>query len=125
MNEEYTHIEFKEELRENFTQNYLEIKYSAKENKFIEIYFYNSDYGKIKFANGKKEVHTWETEDQAINNSALGKHFTQVCLNGVNTNPETETKIIKENIKYLKTQKIDNASVKIIKEAITLVKSIH
>jgi hypothetical protein len=122
MDEEYTHIEYKEELRENFTKNYLEIKYNAKENEFIEIYFYNSDYGKIKYINGNKEMHTWETEDQAIKNSSLGRHFTQVCLNGVSTDMDTENKIIKENVEYLKTQKIDNATIKIINEAIRLIK---
>jgi len=108
----------KELLTQDYTRNYLEIKYNENINKFIKVYLYNSEFGTIEIINNKKEVHKWETEDEAKNGSYLKRNYTIIGLNGITDNKILENKIIDENLKYIKKINIKEKELEIINKAI-------
>ena len=64
MEDNIYNIEFKELLRQDYTRNYLEIKYNENINKFIKVYLYNSEFGTIEIINSPyakaKNSITWK-----------------------------------------------------------------
>ena len=118
MEDNIYNIEYKELLTQDYTRNYLEIKYNENINKFIKVYLYNSEFGTIEIINNKKEVHKWETEDEAKNGSYLKRNYTIIGLNGITDNKILENKIIDENLKYIKKINIKEKELEIINKAI-------
>ena len=112
------HLEYKQKFKEDYTGNYLEIMYDEDNFKFVKIYFYSSKYGTIEIINNKKEVHRWETEDEAKSGSYLKRNYPIIGLNGMTNNKQLENKIIEENINYLKEINIKEEEIKIVNKAI-------
>ncbi|QQO10367.1 hypothetical protein [Breznakiella homolactica] len=96
-------LEYKEELRTDFTKNYLKIIYNKKTELFKEIYFYNYEYGIIEVKNGVKTVHRWENEEEAQSHSYLNRRYTVTFLDGKINDIGLEKQIINEILKYLET----------------------
>jgi len=118
MDQNKFHLEYKEMLKIDYTKNYFEIIFNNCNRIFEYIYLYNFEYGSLKYKNGKKETHKWETEDEAKKESYLNKHYPIICLNGLVNDKETENKIIEENIKYIKTLKLSKNESALINMAV-------
>ena len=118
MKDNILHLEYKELLTQDYTRNYLEIIYNEDENKFIKVYFYNSEYGTIEIKNNKKEIHKWETEDEAKSGSYLKRNYPIIGLNGITTDKHLENKIIEENLKYIKKLNVKEKEMEIINKTI-------
>jgi len=123
MEDKIYNIEYKELLTHDYSRNYLEIKYNENINKFIKVYLYNSEFGTIEIMNNKKEVHKWETEDEAKSGSYLKRNYTIIGLNGITDNKILENKIIDENLKYIKRINIKEKEMEIINKAIQYIYS--
>jgi hypothetical protein len=112
------HLEYKENIKPDYCKNYFEIYYEDIKNIFKSIYLYNSQYGTIKIENGKKEIHKWETEDEAQAGSYLKRNYPAICLDGITSNPIIENNIIIENMNYIKTLGLTEKELLIIEKAI-------
>ena len=71
-------LEYKEELRRDFTKNYLKIIYNKKTEIYNKIYLYNYEHGIIEITNGVKTVHRWENEEEAQSHSYLNRRYTEI-----------------------------------------------
>ncbi|MCL2800469.1 MAG: hypothetical protein FWD28_01745 [Treponema sp.] len=118
------HLEYKELLTPDYTRNYLEIKYNESNKEYIKIYIYNSEYGTIEIVNGKKEMHKWETEDEAKTGSYLNRNYPIIGLNGVSDDSRLEDLIINENLKYINKIKPSKKELEIINNAVKYIKNI-
>jgi len=123
-NENILHLEYKESLTPDYARNYLEIIYDETKEIYEKIYFYNSEYGTIQIVNNKKNIHKWETEDQAQKGSYLNRNYPIICLNGVADDIQLENNIIEENLKYIKKLNINEKDFKIIDNAIQYLRGI-
>jgi len=112
------HLEYKEDLKEDYCKNYFEIFYDENRKIFQKIYLYSSQYGTIELKNGKKEIHKWETEDEAQANSYLNRNYPIICLDGIANDSELEKNIILENMNYIKTLKLKEQEMFVINNAI-------
>jgi hypothetical protein len=118
------HLEYKQNLRTDYTGNYIEIIYDKENNIFEKIYLYNFKYGIIEFSKMKKQIHKWETEDDAQSGSYLNRHYPVICLDGIATDKELEDKIVAENMNYIVTLNLEQTKIEIINNAINFLKSI-
>ena len=123
MDQNKAHLEYKEMLRADYARNYIEIIFDKTNKTFDYIYLYNSRYGTIHFENGKKEIHKWETEDEAQTGSFLNKNYQIICLDGITFDKDIEIKIIEENSRYAKTLKLNDDEANIINSAIECLKN--
>jgi len=118
-------FKYKEALTQDYTRNYLEIEYDELNGNYIKIYFYNSEYGTIEIINNKKEMHKWETEDEAKSGSYLKRNYPIIGLNGVSFDNQLENKIIEENLKYINKININKEELDIINNAVKYLKEQH
>ena len=118
------YIEYKEELKEDFTKNYIEIEYESDKDKFLNIYFYNYEYGTINIKDGIKVVHRWENDDEAKSHSYLSRRYTVVFLNGIVDDFEIESKIIDAVLEFIKSKSMENGEMEIINRAVEYTKSL-
>jgi|TergutMp193P3_1026864.scaffolds.fasta_scaffold05052_5 hypothetical protein len=123
MNEDI-YIEYKEYLKDDYAKNCMEIIYDEINNIFKKIYLYNCDYGTIEAKNSKKEIHIWESEDNAQSGSYLNKHYPVICLNGKVNDPEVEENIIRENLSYIDKLNIEKEKIEIINNAMNYLRRI-
>lgn len=117
-------LEYKEELRKDFTKNYLKIIYNPMTGIFSEIYLYNYEHGIIKAANGIKTVHRWENEEEAQSHSYLNRRYTVAFLNNEAADITLEKEIINELLKYLKTISIREEEEKIIHKTVKYIEEL-
>ncbi|GHV86628.1 hypothetical protein AGMMS50230_22360 [Spirochaetia bacterium] len=120
----HIHLEYSEKLNSAYTKSYIEIIFDEDNKVFEKIYLYSSRYGIIEIINGQKEIHKWETEDEAQSGSYLKKHYPVILLNGNTEDIEIENNIIKENIHYIDTLNLGNDEIRIINMAIEYLRSI-
>lgn len=117
-------IEYKESLRSNFTKNYIEIEYDETRKQYVSIYLYNYAHGTISVTGGRKEVHRWESEDEAESVSYISRRYTTVILNGAPDDPETEGHIIQSISDYIDAAPIPPKDREIISGAFDYIKLI-
>ncbi|MDR0321511.1 MAG: hypothetical protein LBI28_08410 [Treponema sp.] len=122
MNPDKIHLEYKESLTEDYTKNYFEIIYDKNNGAFEYIYLYNSRYGTLEYKDGKKEIHKWETEDEAQDGSYLNKNYPIICLDGVTDDRLLENNIIEANMEYIKTLELQEEETEIINSGIEFLK---
>jgi hypothetical protein len=122
MNPDKIHLEYKENLAADYAKNYFEIIYDTHTGVIEYIYLYSYKYGTLKYNNGKKEIHKWETEDEAQGGSYLNKNYPIICLDGVTDDRILENNIIEENINYIKTLKLPENETEIINWGIEILR---
>ncbi|ULQ59503.1 hypothetical protein K7I13_13680 [Brucepastera parasyntrophica] len=123
MNEHPETLEYREELKKDFTKNYIRIVYDGKTGVFTEIYLYNYEYGTVTVSGGKKSVHRWEDEDEAKSLSGINRRYTGIFLNGPANDGMTEQKIISAASGFLKAVKPGKSEMEIIRKAIDAIRS--
>jgi hypothetical protein len=117
------HLEYKQNLRTDYTGNYMEIVFDRKNNIFEKKYIYNFKHGIIEFSGNKKQIHKWETEDEAQYGSYLNRHYPLICLDGIADDRELEENIIRENMNYIRTLNLEKSKIEIINTAIDFLKN--
>ncbi len=115
-------IVLKELLRSDFTKNYLEIDYDEKLKRYNVVYLYNYAHGTISLVDGIKEVHRWESEEEAESASYLSRRYTSVFLDGMVNDSGTEDDIIREVLKYIDKQTISSEEQEIILRALDFIR---
>lgn len=75
-------LKYCEELRADFTKNYMKV--IVNETETIEkVYINTYEMGTLEYKHGRIEMHRWENEDEARDASYWSKRYTQRLLNGI------------------------------------------
>jgi len=86
-------IKYCEELRADFTKNFIKVIFSETEN-CEKVYINTYELGTLEYKNGCIEMHRWENEDEAQSASYLSRRYTQRLLDGVIEEPDMKAKMI-------------------------------
>jgi hypothetical protein len=90
---EHIVLKYCEELRTDFTKNYMKVivnEAGALEKVYINTY----ELGTLEYKNGRIEMHRWENENEAQSGSFLSRHYPQRLLNGVVDEPAAKADMI-------------------------------
>jgi len=87
-------IKYCEELREDFTKNFCKVIFNEAGN-CEKVYLNCYEEGILEYKKGLIEMHRWESEEEAQSLSYFNRHYTQRLLDGVVTEIDTKTRMIK------------------------------
>lgn len=82
-------------LREGFVKSSISISYNEETGAVEEAALNHYKYGIIVIKDGYKDVHRWESEDEAQRGSYLSRRYTTILLNGVVDDREFEESLFK------------------------------
>lgn len=88
-------IVFEAMLREGFIKSSLSLIYNEETGAVNEVVLNHYKYGIIAIKDGYKDVHRWESEDEAQKHSYLSKHYPTTLLNGPVNDSAFEEALIK------------------------------
>lgn len=83
MNKELEKAVFEVMLREGFVKSAVSVTYDGETGLADEVVLNHYKYGVIVIREGYKDVHRWESEDEAQKGSYLSRRYTAILLNGV------------------------------------------
>ena len=83
MNKELKKAVFEVMLRDGFVKSSVSVTYDRETGAVTEVVLNHYKYGIIVIREGYKDVHRWESEDEAQKGSYLTRRYTTILLNGV------------------------------------------
>jgi hypothetical protein len=95
MNNKLKKAVFEVMLREGFVKTSISISYNEETGTVHEAVLNHYKYGIIVIKDGYKDVHRWESEDEAQRGSYLSRRYTTILLNGVVDDKEFEESLFK------------------------------
>jgi hypothetical protein len=87
-------LKFCQELRSDFTKNFLKVVCSTGKNRYKKIFIHTYEFGTLELKKGIIEMHRWENEDEAQEISYLSRRYTQRILDGVLDDPGVKNAMI-------------------------------
>lgn len=82
-------------LREGFVKSSVSLVYNEKTGSVNEVVLNHYKYGIIVIKDGYKDVHRWESEDEAQKVSYLSRHYPVKLLNGPVKDSAFEESLVK------------------------------
>ena len=82
-------------LREGFVKSSVYFSSAEETGAVDEVALNHYKYGIIVIKDGYKDVHRWESEDEAQRGSYLSRRYTTILLNGVVDDKEFEESLFK------------------------------
>jgi len=95
MKKELKKAVFEVMLREGFVKTSISLSYNEETGAVDEVTLNHYKYGIIVIKDGYKDVHRWESEDEAQRGSYLSRRYTTILLNGVVDDREFEESLFK------------------------------
>ncbi len=115
-------IKYCEQLRQDFTNNYIRVHCSSSKNEFPEIFINTYQYGTLEYKNGFTEMHRWESEDETQAVSYWSRTYPARIADGVMDDPEMKQHILKSIDESINSKNIDEDDLIIIKNALAFLR---
>jgi hypothetical protein len=110
-------LKYCEELKIDFTKNYIKIEFDKSSNKFSKIYINTYKFGILDIKDGLIKISRWETEDET--QSHFGRRGSRLS-NKTIEDPEIKSKIVDEIIQSIKGKNIRKSELKLINMALEI-----
>jgi hypothetical protein len=111
-------LKYCEELRKDFTKNFLKAVCDSGKRKYKKIFINAYEFGTLESRGKTVEMHRWENEDEAQGISYLSRHYTQRILDGVLDDPGVKQTMINSMRNSLEGKAIDGEHLKVFMGAL-------